>query len=61
MKEHKLDFSKMTQEAYLKAAFREAAEQEIAELEAIDIDVPEPTEEQKKEIQQAIEGRFGKS
>lgn len=61
MKEKKLDFSKMTQEEFLKAAVIESVEREMAELEAMDIDVPEPTEEQKKEIQQAIEERFGKA
>ena len=53
------DFSKMTQEEFLKAAFREAVEQEIAELEAMDINVPDLTEKQKREIQQTIEERFG--
>ncbi len=41
-------------EAVLKTAFTEAAEQEIAELEAMDIEVPSPTEKQRKEIEKAI-------
>lgn len=41
-------------EAVLQAAFAEAAEQEIAELEAMDIEVPSPTEKQRKEIEKAI-------
>lgn len=44
MKEH--NFSIMTQEEFLKAAFVEAARQEIAELEAMDIEVLPPTEAQ---------------
>lgn len=41
-------------EAVLKAAFAEAAEQDIAELEAMDIEVPSPTEKQRKEVEKAI-------
>ena len=43
-------------EAVLKAAFTEAAERELAELEAMDIEVPQPTEKQRKEIEKAIRG-----
>lgn len=52
MKEH--NFSKMTQEEFLKEAFEEAARQEIAELEATVIEVPPPTEAQRKEIEDLI-------
>ena len=52
MKEH--NFSRMTQEEFLKAAFEEAARQEIAELEAIAFEVPPPTEAQRKEIEDLI-------
>ena len=57
----KLDFSKMTQEEFLKVAFKEAAEQEIAELEAMDIEILEPTEEQRKEIKELLDRKFGKN
>jgi len=42
-------------ETILREAFKEAAEQEIAELEAMDIEVPSPTEKQRKEIEKAIQ------
>ena len=42
------------QEAFLKSAFEEAAEQEIAELEAMDIEIPEPTEKQRRELERAL-------
>lgn len=54
MEKNRLDFSKMTQEEFLKVAFEEAARQEIAELEAMDIEVPPPTEAQRKEIEDLI-------
>ncbi len=54
MEKNKLDFSKMSQEEFLKAAFTEAARQEIAELEAMEIEVPSPTVEQRKEIEEMI-------
>ena len=57
----KLDFSKMTQEEFLKATFKEAAEQEIAELEAMDIEIPKPTEEQRKEIKELLDRKFGEN
>lgn len=41
-------------EAVLQAAFTEAAEQELAELEAMDIEVPQPTEKQRKEVEKAM-------
>ena len=53
-------------EAILTAAFTEAAEQEIAELEAMDIEVPEPTAKQLREIERAVRSvsrkrRYGSS
>ena len=57
----KLDYSNMTQEEFLKAAFKEAAEQEIAELEAMDIEIPELTEEQRKEIKELLDRKFGEN
>ena len=57
----KLDYSNMTQEEFLKAAFKEAAEQEIAELEAMGIEIPKPTEEQRKEIKELLDRKFGEN
>ena len=51
----------MTQEEFLKATFKEAAEQEIAELEAMDIEIPKPTEEQRKEIKELLDRKFGEN
>lgn len=54
-----LDFSKMTLEEFWKATFKEAAEQETKELEAMDIEVLEPTEEQKREIEELLHRKEG--
>ncbi|MBQ8837176.1 MAG: hypothetical protein IJ002_06690 [Clostridia bacterium] len=53
------DFSKMTEEEFLKAAFTEAANREIAEIEAMDIEVLEPTDEQRREIKELLDRKFG--
>ena len=45
----------------MKAAFKEALEQEIAELEAMDIEIPEPTEEQRKEIKELLDRKLAKT
>lgn len=54
--EKRLDFSKMTAEEFLRSAVMQAAGVEIAELEAMDIEVPEPTEEQRREIKELRDG-----
>ena len=53
-----LDFSKMTQDEFLKSAFTEAASREIVEIEAMDIEVREPTDEQRREIKELLDIKF---
>ncbi len=47
-------YDKAISEAFLKSAFEQAAAEDIAELEALDIEVPEPSAKQRREIERRI-------